>query len=503
MRSSNAVVYKINSLEDSAVPGDGKITYRECVLALEVTSPYRIPAGRPRYCVFDVAGAIELQSPAFITVPGLYIAGQTSPGGIELRLGARYDPVDSLIDTRRGGDHVIVRHIRARLGEHPDRISDNGDSIRTNLTRFQIFDHVSAMFGTDESVNIAGCENCTFQWSIIGPNICRDAGHSSALHCKVLFFKPSDRVTIAYNLSQHGIQRGINVAPGPRFANSSTTSQADIIGNFIYNFVEEAGLLSNQYSNVYANYISNSYYEGPRWIDKNGNFLSALYTNADQIGLGFSIYAKGNVSPYNSDPNQFRKPFGFFKGTSPSSVCGVTASGSRDCSRTGLDVIRNSSRIRAPGITRTFVEDWMIVPPDQARRSVLSFAGADMCRDGRCRDNVDAFFIDDVRTCDTDPRLFSTAWTSRVADTGGYAEISTTGPALPDSDNDGMPDVWELQYANTDQNVWDANADPDGDGYSNIEEYLNMLAEDHLRYRDIYSAGSGRLPPHNCGNPLR
>ncbi|MEL6877010.1 MAG: hypothetical protein AAGL68_02800 [Pseudomonadota bacterium] len=503
VRSPDAVVYKINSLEDSAIPGDGKITYRECALAREVTSPYYIPAARPRYCVFDVSGQIVLQSSAWIIHPGIYIAGQSSPGGIEFRLGPQYSPVDSLIDTRLGGDHAIIRHIRTRLGEHPDRISDNGDSLRTNSTSFQIFDHVSAMFATDESVNLAGCENCTIQWSIIGPNICEDAGHSEGQHCNSLFIKPSDYVTLAYNLSQHGERRGINIAPGTFTPTGSTSSQADIIGNFLYNFVEEGGLLSNGSGSVYANYISNSLYEGPRWSNRNGNYLAALYILEDRVGFGFSIYGRDNISPWNSSGSDYRAPFGLYGQTTPWTVCGTNPTNRRDCTVTGLDVVQNDARVNAPGAPGNWLQDWMIVSGEQARRNVLTFAGADQCRDGSCRDNVDEMFIEDVQTCDRAPRLFENAWTSTVAATGGYAQLSSTGAAWPDSDNDGMPDIWEVQYNSTDPNVWDANADPDGDGYPNIEEYLNMLANDHARYRDIYTAGDAALPPYNCGRPSR
>ena len=498
------MVYKINSLEDSANPNDGKITYRECALALEVNTPYRIPAGRPRYCVFDVAGAIELQSPAFITTPHIYIAGQTSPGGIEFRLGFQYAPADSLIDTRRGGDHLIVRHIRARLGEHPTRPSPNGDAIRWNSTNFQIADHVSAQFGTDESFE-GNCQTCTVQWSIIGPNICRDAGHSStSFHCKTFFFKPARNLTLAYNLSQHGEQRGINIAPGSFPFNFGEEAQIDVLGNFIYNFVQESGLVSNQYADAYVNYISNSTYEGPRFVTgNNGNFGAAFFTNADSFGHGFAVNSDGNVSPFNSDPNDYLGYFGFFKGTPVSSVCGIGANRARDCSISGLDVVRRSSMVIAPSAATNWLQPWMIVDAAQSRRNVLSFAGADLCRDGSCRDNVDEMFIEDVRTCDRAPRLFESGWTSSVNQTGGYARIASTGGALSDRDNDGMPDAWEDLFNNTDADVWDANEDSDGDGYPNIEEYLNMLANDDARYRDAYTAGNSATPPYNCGRPQR
>jgi hypothetical protein len=48
----------------------------------------------------------------------------------------------------------------------------------------------------------------------------------------------------------------------------------------------------------------------------------------------------------------------------------------------------------------------------------------------------------------------------------------TPGPqGSADSDGDGMPDSWEIQYG-LNPNVNDANGDFDGDGMANIDEYL-------------------------------
>lgn len=510
VRSPNAVVYKINSLLDVADPNDGLITYRECALALAVNTPYAIPAGRPRYCVFDVAGAISLNSPAWITTPKIYIAGQTSPGGIEFRLGANYNPVDSLIDTRRGGDHMIVRHIRARTGEHPGRTSMNGDPIRINGTRFQIIDHVSAMFGTDESLELSGCTNCTVQWSIIGPNICRNAGHTSALHCKTFFLKPAGNVTVAYNLSQHGEQRGMNVAPGIAPVVAGTAMQIDLINNVLYHFLSESGLVSNQFGHVYANYVGNVSLRGPRFLATDGNFLIGLYGAAARNPNGFDIYASNNVTPQTRIAGQFGQtvtdPFrdaaGMVaaSGNTASTVCALSSLGQKDCSRIGKDVVQNVRPAVAPGNTALSVRAGQIASPEQAMRAVLSFAGADMCRDGTCRDNVDRLYVEDVSTCDLPPYLMESGWTSTVAASGGWAQI-TPGAAKADSDNDGMPDEWESRFRGTNPRVWDANADPDGDGYPNIEEYLNWAARDDVRYSGKLTSGTARLPASNCNRP--
>jgi hypothetical protein len=510
VRSPDAVVYKINSLEDVANPSDGKITYRECALALAVTTPYAIPAGRPRYCVFDVAGAIIMNSPAQIIVPHIYIAGQTSPGGIEFRLGAAYSPVDSLIDTRKGGTDMILRHVRTRIGEHRDRISDNGDPIRmSGGVANQIIDHVSTMFGTDESLDMS-CTDCTVQWSIIGPNICRDAGHTSALHCKSFFLKPAANVTIAHNLSQHGEQRGVNIAVGVPQPVADQAAQADIINNVLYGYIAEQGLFSNQYGDVHLNIVGNTSLRGPRYNGSEGNYLIGLYGSLNaRFPFGFDVYASDNVSPHTRIAGQFgatvtdapRTSAGLIANVAPGDVCGIDALGQKDCTRLGINVVQSNAPAAGPGSGGLSLEPWQMSGPEQATRDVLAFAGADLCRDGSCRDNVDAGYVEDVRSCDIPPYRFETQWPATVAEAGGWAQI-TAGAAKTDTDNDGMPDDWERTTRNTDPLVFDANADADGDGYPNIEEYLNFLAKDDVRYRGLVGSGTGRVPAYNCARPM-
>jgi hypothetical protein len=66
------------------------------------------------------------------------------------------------------------------------------------------------------------------------------------------------------------------------------------------------------------------------------------------------------------------------------------------------------------------------------------------------------------------------------ADTGSGGECpeehaSTTIPAPRDEDHDGMPDAWELTQGLDVGNPSDGPLDHDGDGNTNLEEYLNSL----------------------------
>ena len=64
-----------------------------------------------------------------------------------------------------------------------------------------------------------------------------------------------------------------------------------------------------------------------------------------------------------------------------------------------------------------------------------------------------------------------------IDDESGVGGIGTLagGSSLKDSDGDGMPDEWE-ESNGTNKNKYDANEDANGDGYTNIETYINSLA---------------------------
>ena len=60
-----------------------------------------------------------------------------------------------------------------------------------------------------------------------------------------------------------------------------------------------------------------------------------------------------------------------------------------------------------------------------------------------------------------------------VSQVGGYPEYR--GQPYQDSDSDGMPDDWESRHGLAPSDASDAGGDLNGDGYTNIEDFLNSL----------------------------
>ena len=105
---------------------------------------------------------------------------------------------------------------------------------------------------------------------------------------------------------------------------------------------------------------------------------------------------------------------------------------------------------------------------EQAYDQVLANAGATLPK----RDPVDLRVIEMVRSGKvtyeegkgiiTDPKQV-----------GGYPQYK--GEPYLDSDGDGIPDSWETKYGLNPNDPTDAEKDLNGDGYTNIEKYLDGL----------------------------
>ena len=101
-------------------------------------------------------------------------------------------------------------------------------------------------------------------------------------------------------------------------------------------------------------------------------------------------------------------------------------------------------------------------PVTEASERVLSYAGASLHRD-----SVDERIIRNVR--ERKGKVIDSQ-----EEVGGWPVLRSL-PAPVDSDHDGMPDVWEKTHGLNPNDPSDRNAVPDGDGYTNLEKYLNSL----------------------------
>jgi hypothetical protein len=99
-----------------------------------------------------------------------------------------------------------------------------------------------------------------------------------------------------------------------------------------------------------------------------------------------------------------------------------------------------------------------------AYTQVLEGAGANR----PYRDSVDTRVVNEVKN-----------GTGKIIDheseVGGYPTLPTQA-APTDTDGDGMPDAWETARGLNPNSATDGPADRNGDGYTNIEEYINLIA---------------------------
>lgn len=104
---------------------------------------------------------------------------------------------------------------------------------------------------------------------------------------------------------------------------------------------------------------------------------------------------------------------------------------------------------------------------EEAYELVLAHAGASLPK----RDAVDTRVISDVINGTGKVIL-------RQSEVGGFP-IMNSVLAPKDSDQDGMPDLWEIYHGLDPFDAADGNLDRDDDGYTNLEEYLNALTVEH------------------------
>lgn len=378
-----------------------------------------LEAERPRTVVFHVSGTIALKSDIVVTNGRLTIAGQTAPGdGITIR--------DHTLEI--AANDVVVRYIRARLGAAS---GTQADAITITRGRRIILDHVSASWSVDETLSSSahydepgdGVWDLTVQWSIIA-NSLRKSNHDKGEHGFGSLIRAARGARISWHHNLWANHHDRMPRPGNYSLPSqdNTGGQMEFRSNVFYNWGQDrAGYNHDVSTHIRYNFIDNSYISGP---DSKGamafeeqNQLARAYWSGNSMNGSIPADQKTLVKGHI--------PFGYWL-DAPIDVGSVAAD-----------------------------------PAPRAYDRVLASAGASLVRDA-----IDTKVVAGVRNR-----------TGRIIDNeaqdGGWPDLRS-GTAPLDSDNDGMPDEWERKRG-LDPMRADGAADRDGDGYSNLEEYLNGL----------------------------
>lgn len=375
----------------------------------------------PRTVVFRIGGTITLRSSLWIASPSLTIAGQTAPGGgIALRTTGGFDGPALGINSH----NIIVQHLRIRPAEAPESACC-ADSLAIDGGSDIMIDHCSISWGTDEVVEIwFQSQRITIQNSIIAEG---RRNHQGSVGGKgILVGDRSDQITLYRNLMAHNQQRNPLI-----MTRSNSVSQ--VVNNLIYNW---------RYFG--SEFLGNS---GPTRVNLIGNYyLSGPETRLDRYEVlvfsGARLYLRDNLGPRR--PNNWLDDW---------TMVGTHYPNYDYPAQSILQSNREFADPPVPIISASAVQD-----------QILSQVGATLPR----RDLIDQRLIREVEL-----GLNSTVPPPTTME--GWPVLDSAEP-YPDIDLDGMDDRWELQQSLNPSDPTDNIGDLDGNGYTNLEEFLSQIS---------------------------
>lgn len=449
-------VYVVTSLADSG-PG----TLREAC-----------EAGGARIVVFNVSGIIRLESPLIIQAPYITIAGQTAPGDGVCVAGQTFG-----VDTH----DVVVRHMRFRRGETYSYHRE--DSFGGNPVGNIMLDHISAEWGLDE--------NISFYRHMWDPGEGYDREKRATVNVTIqnsISAKALDTYNHAFGSTIGGencsFMRNLWADNSGRNPSIGWNGIFNFVNNVIYNWVHRTSD-GGDYQAMF-NYINNYYKPGPLTPKEGPISHRILKPEAGRSKLNYKqygrVYATGNIMEGNervtrdnwdggiqieSQPNTdgyteqmrsnepFAMPFVSIMGTQKAYDWVLDNAGAMFPTRDIVDQ-RIIEEVRTG---KAYYEKKL--PKDNPYGEVWGLSEKSQNPDGSFkyrRLDKESYKLGII----TDPRQM-----------GGYPEYK--GEPRVDSDGDGMPDAWEIKYGLNPNDPSDANGDINGDGYTNIEKYINGI----------------------------
>ena len=399
----------------------------------------------PRTILFKVSGIIDMNFQQCITDDNVTIAAQSAPGkGICIKhsdIGVKND--------------CIVRFLRARRGLGTS--DDTGNAIGTTYSNHTILDHVTASWGTDETFSSRGSYNISFQRCMISEalGIAGHRNYAAGTNHGYAATIGGDIGSFHHNLLADCEGRNWSMGGGTN-ANGEYAGRLDIFNNVVYNWHKR----TTDGGAHEVNFVGNYYKCGP------ANSLNTL----------FSLDIEGNLEGTQS---------AYISGNIRDNLNGTLTE-----DKLG-DTYRMNIRDGRPSVDWEYFVDEPFFPSYarietamEAYKSVLSDVGANQ----PVQDNTDVRIINETLN-----RCYNYVGSKsgikgeidNEMDAGGFEDYPETAwPDDYDTDMDGLPDWWEeirgMNVSSPSQDFSDSNADPDGDGYTELEHYLDFLAQPHI-----------------------
>lgn len=380
----------------------------------------------PRTIVFEVSGTITLTSAIELIQENsnFTVAGQTAPeGGITIsnhliQMGGGYNrPAQPC-------NNAIWRYIRFRNGRYngqPDVREHNG--FLSSGCQGLVFDHCSFSFCDDQAIAMGGdwgpLTDITIQRSTFSENA---TGIIVGLNPNY----PTGDITSINNLF---------VDQGHRTPNAGGTLQYDIINNVYYNWGSR--LTNANGGSPEINFIGNYLQPGDHTLNGSANKVQNI--NPD-------IYTANNYHPVYYPTPQL------------------------DDRNLWQNFYTNGSLSSSYFTTTMYplLETPTVVSPFAAYTDVMQDVGANKYLNadgtfGVYQDSFDVLKINNAQN-DISTNPYNKNWTLPTLP-------ANTRPANYDTDDDGMADLWEMNTFGTLAN--NGTGDADGDGYTDLEEFLN------------------------------
>lgn len=392
----------------------------------------------PRTVVFDVGGIIKLASRLVLNSPSVTVAGQTAPGkGITVRAA----PFGM-----SGGVDEIIQDVRVRLGA-----GTTYDGMGMTASDYSIVDHASISWTIDEAFSSRNAKNITLQRTLISECL-NVAGHQNYPAGTAHGYAGSiggDIGSFHHNLLAHCEGRNWSMAGGLD-GDGYFAGRLDIFSTVFYNW----GGRTNDGGAHEVNFVNNYYKPGAA-----SRVFTALNLTYDNFPGTQQYYMSGVVMP------------GYFDATNQAK--GRTLAST------------NAPTTYSPYVSSPFFPSYATIQTaEESYKDVLSDVGMT----APVFDDHDTRIVKETLngtytykgSVSGDPGL-----PDNESDVGGYESYPTTArDSTWDTDADGLPNLWETAIgtstASASGNFADSNADPDTDGYTNLEEYLAWMSLPHF-----------------------